>query len=695
MRVRQRGHDWHKERGSALALALLAVTVIAVLGAGFVSVSGSLAKRQAGEVEKAQAFYLAEAGLAESFHAVRMDRTGQIGSEQLPAVYGDGLIWVDVSTGVDGQLELRSNALYGASRASLALVVEPVKLSLGFFGDEGVVVESVVLVDGFNSQQSTYSSQLSTATITVDPNRVGLIGDPDNQIMFYGDKIYRYVSRDGLEYQVDVEVDSDEFLSELPEESLVTPVLLELMSGMSQSSLDLALAHLNSMNEDGGASSPVLEAMLSMAPNVGGSGGQQQSVQGPTTGGGGLIGSNGDVTFENAAGDPVEVFGDIKAGPEGEISGLDGITVTGSTEPFLQEVELPEVVVPNVALKEDLVHDGILPLLISTTAVGYSALTVAADAELIIRGPSTVVIGDLQIEPGATMTLDTRDGDVDLFVTGGMDLAEGSFVITENSDDNTTSIQVAESQSALDQPILLGASSQFHGTVYAPLADVVVGSEFEVFGGVVASRLKICGGARLHFDDVAIDGSPIPSILGWRIVEVPRTVVSMRDARKVLGIEDADLLPLHEAHDLSAIQLSVSYVGLGGVAATYSGPEEGFDWSQVREVVEIRRQGPEDEEPEPAGPDLATSMDADLSMDLNLTGAQAAVRVGVQGSVDAVNMFGWAFGGDLFVMAMDGYYPLSAEEWAAIEALPDGLSNDNQQIMRDRDIDAGGTGGSN
>ena len=41
----------------------------------------------------------------------------------------------------------------------------------------------------------------------------------------------------------------------------------------------------------------------------------------------------------------------------------------------------------------------------------------AADAELVIRGPATVVIGDLTLAEGASLTLDTSGGDVELFVT--------------------------------------------------------------------------------------------------------------------------------------------------------------------------------------------------------------------------------------------------------------------------------------
>ena len=143
------------ERGSALTLALIVVTMVAALGAAFLRVSTAVTQRQSGEVETLQAFYLAEAGLAESFQALRIGRSGQVGSETAPALYGDGLLWVDASDTIDDQVRLESTALCGMGRATLSLVVEPVEVPLGFFSDEDLLVDSVLLVDGFNSDAPT------------------------------------------------------------------------------------------------------------------------------------------------------------------------------------------------------------------------------------------------------------------------------------------------------------------------------------------------------------------------------------------------------------------------------------------------------------------------------------------------------------------------------------------------------------
>lgn len=701
---RRRGLARASRRGSALALALMAVTFVALLGAGFVSVSGSLARRQTSEVEKTQAFYLAEAGLAEAFQAVRMQRTGQVGSEIAPATFGDGLVWVDANDTPDGQIELRSNAMYGAGRVSLALVVEPVELSLGFFGRDEVIVESVILVDGFDSEEGPYESQLSIPSITVDPCALDFFDDVLNQILYYEGEIYRYQWTDGCSYQFDLRLDGSASESLLGSISDAPSWMDEVAGGggwFDPNDLDWGDDGYDDVkgSTDYAAFLDMIDGMSSTVDSN-----RPSSVQGPTTGGGGLVSSNGDIVFQNALGDPVEVFGDVIPGPRGSVLGVDGVTIAGSTEPRADMLELPEVEVPDVLLAPSFRQDGILPHLIPSGVTGYESVTVAPNAELIIRGPATVVIGELLLEPGATMTLDTRDGSVDLYVTGGMNLEEGSFVATDGEDAGRTSIQVSEIPSSGEAPVQLNAHSEFYGTIYSPATDVHVGGDFEVFGAIVAQRLEIGAGAKLHHDDIGLDGTPIPRIIGWRIVEVPRSVVSLRDPRAVLGLEDADLLSIEDAHDLAKVTLSISYLDYSGISRTYSGPEDGFDWNRVASIVDVRREtertrtndtydGEVDGSISGAGEDFTTDAGDGVETEAEEDTEPAVLRPAVAGALDLVHDNGWLFGGSIFTAVLKDSHPLTAEEWAEIQSLPEGISDANLQKLQDRDIAAGGTGG--
>ena len=147
-------------RGSALLIALFTLITVAAVGAMYLQITSATMRRQTAEVQTTRAFYLAEAGLAESFQALRIGRTGQVGSEAAPAVFGNGLLWVDAIETVDSQVRLTSTALVGQGRSSLSLVVEPVEIPLGFFSDEDLVVDEVLLVDGFNSEEATYEEEV-------------------------------------------------------------------------------------------------------------------------------------------------------------------------------------------------------------------------------------------------------------------------------------------------------------------------------------------------------------------------------------------------------------------------------------------------------------------------------------------------------------------------------------------------------
>lgn len=537
-------HAAPARRGNALALALIVVMLVASMGVVFLRISVAVTSRQTAEVETMKAFYLAEAGLAEAFQAVRVGRTGQLGSEAEPAVHGDGILWVDATETVDTQVRLESTALVGAGRASLALVVEPVEVPLGFFSDEDLVIDAVLLTDGFDSGAATYEEQLG-----------GLI-----ELQAYADAMQARSGREKFERLLERNqgvpgwFESAADLSEAEERELESR-MPDLVAGYTAETL----------STDGGPSAVHTDS-------------------------GGLLASNGSVTFDVVDGGGVEVYGDVIPGPNSEVVSLTSLTVTGSTDPRTRPVELPAVEVPAVTMAAAVRHEGLLPLLISSGTSGHQRIEVAAGAELVLRGPATIVIGTLVLEPGALLTLDTRDGDVSLYVTGGLDLQAGSLVTTSSDMPDETTIQVDAIPTGPDgAPVKLDATSQFHGTIYAPETEVRIGSDFEVYGSVVARRLEIGAGARLHFDNSGIVGTQIPRIVAWKIVQIPNTVRGGRNPYELLGIERGTLAPLSDSHDLTWVMLSIEYRNQSGGTSMYYGPEDIFNWDQVAEIVTIER----------------------------------------------------------------------------------------------------------
>ncbi|MBL4771843.1 MAG: hypothetical protein JKY61_12060, partial [Planctomycetes bacterium] len=146
--------------GGALIVALVTISAVVSLGGAYLQMVTSASKRQSAEVGTLKAFYLAEAGLAEAFQAVRMGRSGQIGSIQNPAQYAKGLVWVDASQTKDDQIRLVATGMWGGGRATIAYVLEPKELTLGIFSEENLDIDQVLMIDGYDSGQGSYTQQV-------------------------------------------------------------------------------------------------------------------------------------------------------------------------------------------------------------------------------------------------------------------------------------------------------------------------------------------------------------------------------------------------------------------------------------------------------------------------------------------------------------------------------------------------------
>src|SRR5262245_39371618 len=113
-----------RRRGSALVLSLVAVGTVVVLAASFTQFASAVGNRQTQSLHKKRAFYMAEAGLAESFSAFSCGRSGNVGTEEAPAKLGDGLFWVEATELVPGIVKLESTGMVGTGRAVLSLVAK-------------------------------------------------------------------------------------------------------------------------------------------------------------------------------------------------------------------------------------------------------------------------------------------------------------------------------------------------------------------------------------------------------------------------------------------------------------------------------------------------------------------------------------------------------------------------------------------
>ena len=162
-------------RGGVLALSLVAVGVVTILSVGFLRLSAHVTRRQVGAVDGKLAFYLSEAGLSEAYSGIMVGHTGNIGSMADPAILGEGLFWVEATALDTEHLQLRSTGMAKGGTATLGLVIRKGRTNLGalgMFSEQDLSLEGGTLVDGYNSEDGDYATQLAADPGSVQKGRI-------------------------------------------------------------------------------------------------------------------------------------------------------------------------------------------------------------------------------------------------------------------------------------------------------------------------------------------------------------------------------------------------------------------------------------------------------------------------------------------------------------------------------------------
>jgi len=297
-----------------------------------------------------------------------------------------------------------------------------------------------------------------------------------------------------------------------------------------------------------------------------------------------IIGSNNDVSV--ASGN--RIFGDIVHGVTSTATLASGAVVTGGISPRAENEELPPVEVPTVTMKGPTKYGGATPMIVAPGEAGYASLSIGKNSKVILKGPLTLVVGSFTLASGAELVFDTADGAVEMYVKNSLDLSTGSLVSTTTQVTSDSLIFVAADGKAMN----FGAKSQFYGFIYAPLADVHISAQYEIFGGVVCKSFQLAAQGKMHCDLSlgATLQSAIPSMLAWRVIELPQATAANRmDPFHVLGLDPKTLPSPADAHQDQVLE--VRYTAADGSTDEYFGLESEFDWDLVRDLLYGVRDG--------------------------------------------------------------------------------------------------------
>jgi hypothetical protein len=476
MQAMNRFHEApHARRGGVLVLSLVAVGVVAILSMTYLQLSASVTRRQVAAVDTSMSFYLAEAGLAESYSGLTVGHTGRVGTPAEPAIHGEGVFWVEATQLSEDLIELESTGMAKSGKAVLGMVVRRGRQNvgaLGIFSDSDLTVPNNALIDGYDSAEGGYAEQAA----------------------------------------------EDHHLVELAR-----------------------------------------------------------------------VGSNGNVYVNEGRSGDTRILGDVTPGPSGSLHTAGSPTITGETDGSAGLIDLPDVVVPPAIVGPGVSQGAGAPLVVPAGRFGAEFMTLAANSEVVLRGPLDLVLGDLSVGPGAELVFDTANGPVNVYVSDAFELDTTAVLTTGQEDASLVSLNASGTA-----PLALDCAGAFYGSIYAPQATVSVSASFELYGSVVSKSLALAPGSKLHYDEHLVEAGAddeLPHVVSWRIIELPQaspTTVGV-DPFAILGVSASALPTPAKAHEDQ--DLEITYLNTLLLPALYSGPESAFDWAQVRVVLLMKRTG--------------------------------------------------------------------------------------------------------
>lgn len=320
--------------------------------------------------------------------------------------------------------------------------------------------------------------------------------------------------------------------------------------------------------------------------------GEDVILEGAATGGRQVVGVGG----EGITG--TTVYGSVTPGPNGAVSTGSGVTITGPTAPSESSPALSEIDVPDL-------NAGSIPdfgrkdsVIIEAGDYDYGSLSVPADKNLTIVGPSTIVTDQLLIADGGTLTINNERGLVKVYVTERLQFASGSTLVNVAEDPTRFVLMVAadewldfDGDMVADNPVEFMPDGKFYGYVFAPTVDFDLTAETHLIGGVAANTVTLAEGSRMTYDfalaatQVAVAGLPMQ--VAWTVTEIPDEPIcrSHLDPKTYLDVNGITPLKSADAHAESFIR--IEYLRLDRTRQVYTGPANAFDWTQVRFAVDV------------------------------------------------------------------------------------------------------------
>lgn len=301
----------------------------------------------------------------------------------------------------------------------------------------------------------------------------------------------------------------------------------------------------------------------------------------------GRMASNHSIEIEGKSGEPTVLHGSANPGLGSEVELQGEATMTGGTQ-SLDEFALPPAFeVPDPPWQPDVVVSSPIPTLLPAGDRRYDEIEVKQGRELILRGPSTIVVKDLDVKKDARITVDTTDGPVVLHVTHHGKFDRGAALVSTADAPRGVTLVIGEGGvDGSGAKLEVDEGGLVQALVLAPHDKVELGEGAELFGAIVAGELHLDESVRLHFDRaLGLQEHQYPRHVSWRVVDLG---VGPIDPFASAGVAAPALRSPAQAH--RDVWLKIKYrTGAGQPKLEYEGWWSSFDWGSVYELAPCYR----------------------------------------------------------------------------------------------------------
>lgn len=149
-----------RRRGTSLVVTTVLVFSLAGISLSLAAMSRSSSDENRTARDETNAYYVAQAGLAQAVQDMRAGGTGAVGSQQQQQDFGGARFWVDSIDLGGGLRSLVATGFDERAGARIELVMQQSNLPFfryGAFGELGLTLDSNATIDSYNSSLGPYS----------------------------------------------------------------------------------------------------------------------------------------------------------------------------------------------------------------------------------------------------------------------------------------------------------------------------------------------------------------------------------------------------------------------------------------------------------------------------------------------------------------------------------------------------------